>query len=123
MLDVTSLLKVWRPGEWQARIAGTPLKPTFGVWWSEDGEHHVNAELDDRGRWKADLQRDGEHVTSGFGDTLAGAVLAMIEQDAYGRGVERERRKGAAPDAGDARDTMLEAGAVRVPGLLSLIHI
>lgn len=117
MIDVTSLLNVWRPEGWQGRCGVSPTSPTCGVWWTKNAALHVSAELDDRGRWKADLQRDGEHVTSGFGDTIAGAVLAMIEQDAYGRGVERERRKGAAPDAGDARDTMLEAGAARVPGL------
>ena len=117
MVDVTSLLKFWRPGVWQGRCGVSPLTPLFGVWWTEDGAFHVSAEPDESGRWKADLQRDGEHVTSGFGDTIEGAVLAMIEQEAYGRGVERERRQGAAPDTGDARDTICEAPIAHVRGL------
>lgn len=117
MIDVTSLLKVWRPGEWQARIGVSPLKPTFGVWWSEDGEHHVGATLAEDGRWSAELQRDGEYVVSGFGDTLEAAVLGMIQQDAYRQGVEDAPRHAAFEGAGETGDTMLEAGAARVPGL------
>lgn len=117
MIDVTSLLNVWRPEGWQGRCGVSPTSPTCGVWWTKNAALHVSAQLDDRGRWKADLQRDGEHVTSGFGDTIEGAVLAMIEQEAYGRGVERERRQGAAPDTGDARDTICEAPIAHVRGL------
>lgn len=96
MIDVTSVLKAWRAGAWQGRCGVSPISPTCGVWWIADGSLHVSAELDERGRWKADLQRDAEYVTSGFGDTIAEAVLAMIEQDAFGRGVDHERSKGGA---------------------------
>ena len=101
MIDVTSVLKAWRPGEWQGRCGVSPVKPSFGVWWSEDGAHHVSATLAEDGRWLAELQLDGEYSISSHGDTLAEAVMSLIEQDAYGRGLVAEHRRGSG-SSGDA---------------------
>lgn len=90
MVDVAAVLKAWRAGEWQGRCHAGRL----GVWWREDGSHHVSATLEEDGRWLAELRLDGEYSNSGFGDTLAEAVLSMIEHDAYARGLDDGRSKG-----------------------------
>lgn len=90
MIDVMTILKAWRPGEW--RDDSTGHDGTFAL-----GELLVTADLDERGRWCAHIDPtggDGAQLPYGYGDTQVEAVIAAIEQDAFKRGRLYERARG-----------------------------
>lgn len=93
MIDVMTLLTMWRAGEW--RDESTEHDGTWTL-----GELLVTADREERGRWCARIDPTGgggAQLPYGYGDTQAEAVMAAIEADAFKRGrLYAERSKGGA---------------------------